>query len=139
VSARAEFFLGVIAVATLSTSLLQIGVLVAAGLLVRRIQKLVDHVDRELKPIFENMQAIARDAARATSLAAAQVERLDRAVSDVIARLEAALNTIQGFMDGPLAEGASWFSSLRSIFALIRGFRSGRRRSRGDEEDALFI
>ena len=36
-SGRAEFFLGVIAVATLSTAIVQISVLVAAGLLFRRI------------------------------------------------------------------------------------------------------
>jgi signal transduction histidine kinase len=138
VSPRAEFFLGVIAVATLSTSILQIGVLVAAGLLVRRIQKLVERVDQELKPIFESVQAIARDAARATSLAAAQVERLDRAVADVVSRLDRALNAIQGFVEGPLSESAGWFAGIRSIFSLLREFR-GKRSSRGDDEDALFI
>jgi predicted PurR-regulated permease PerM len=139
VSGRAEFFLGVIAVATLSTAIVQISVLVAAGLLFRRIQKLVDHIETELKPVFESVQAIARDAARATSLAAAQVERVDRAMTDLVERLERALNTIQGFMSGPFTSGMGWFNIARTFFNLVRGLRSDRRRSRGDEEDALFI
>ena len=138
-SGRAEFFLGVIAVATLSTAIVQISVLVAAGLLFRRIQKLVDHVETELKPVFESVQAIARDAARATSLAAAQVERVDRAMADLVERLERALNTIQGFLSGPLTSGMGWLNIGRTFFKLFRGLRTDRRRSRGDEEDALFI
>lgn len=137
-SPRAEFFLGVIAVATLSTSILQIGVLVAAGLLVRRIQKLVERIDQELKPLFESAQAIARDAARATSLAAAQVERLDRAVADVASRLARALNAIQSLVEGPLSEGAGWLAGIRSILNLVRDFR-GKRHPRSEDEDALFI
>jgi predicted PurR-regulated permease PerM len=139
VSGRAEFFLGVIAVATLSTALVQISVLVAAGLLFRRIQKLIDRVEHELKPVFESVQSVARDAARATSLATAQVERIDRAMTDLMHRLESALNTIQGFVSGPFTEGMGWFNIVRMIFKLFSGFRSAGRRSRGDEEDALFI
>jgi predicted PurR-regulated permease PerM len=139
VSGRAEFFLGVIAVATLSTAIVQISVLVAAGLLFRRIQKLIDHIEIELKPVFESVQAIARDAARATSLAAAQVERVDRAMADLVQRLERALNTIQSFVSGPFTDGMGWFNVIRTVFKLFRGLRSDRRHPRGDEEDALFI
>jgi predicted PurR-regulated permease PerM len=139
VSGRAEFFLGVIAVATLSSAIVQIGVLVAAGLLFRRIQKLVDRIETELKPVFESVQSIARDAARATSIATAQVERIDRAMTDVMQRLESALSTIQAFVAGPFSEGMGWFNIIRMLLRMFRGFRSGSRRSRGDEEDALFI
>ena len=137
-SPRAEFFLGVIAVATLTTAIVQIGVLVAAGLLVRRIQRLVDRIDHELKPIFESVQAIGRDAARVTSLAAGQVERLDRAVTDLVGRMERALSALQGFIEGPLSESAAWFAGLKAVLSLIRDFRE-KRSSRGDDEDALFI
>jgi hypothetical protein len=139
VSGRAELFLGIIAFATLSTAILQIGVLVAAGLLFRRLQKLVDRVEGELKPVFESVQQIARDASRATSLAVAQVERIDRVMADVTSRLERALNTIQAILSGPLAEGAGWYGGFRAVLNLFRQFRSNRRGSGAEEEDALFI
>jgi len=70
VSDRAEIFLGVIAAAALVTAIAQVGVLVAAGLLARRLERLTDRIDRELTPIFEQVNAIGRDASRAASLAA---------------------------------------------------------------------
>jgi hypothetical protein len=139
VSGRAELFLGIIAAATLATAMLQIGVLVAAGLLVRRIFRLVDHVDQELKPIFESVQSIARDASRAASLATAQVERLDRAITDLIQRLDKTLGAVQSFMSGPVNKGAAWMSSVRAVFNVIRGLRAARRGRRAEDEDALFI
>lgn len=138
-SSRAEFFLGVIAVATLTTAIIQVGVLVAAGMLVRRIQRLVDRIDHELKPIFESVQSIGRDAARATSIAAGQVERLDRAMTDLIDRLEGALSAVQGFVEGPLSESAAWFAGIKAVVSLVRDFREKRASRRGDEDDALFI
>ena len=138
-SSRAELFLGIIAVATLSTAIVQIGVLVAAGLMFRRLQKLMDRLEGELKPIIQSIQQIARDASKATTLAVAQVERIDHAMADLTQRLEKVIATIQKVVNGPLAEGAAWMGGLRAVLSLVRQFRSGRRRSRGDEEDALFI
>jgi len=139
VSARAEVFLGIIAVATLATAIVQIGVLVAAGLLARRLQRLIDNIDRELKPIFEHVQSIARDASRAAAVATAQVERVDRAMTDLGERLDRTLNMIQGFIARPARNGAAFFASFRTLLNLIRDLRGGRARSRAEEDDALFI
>ena len=68
-----DIFLGVIAVATLITAILQVGVLVAAGRLAMRLMRLVDRLELEMKPLLCHLEASGRDAARATSLAAAQV------------------------------------------------------------------
>jgi len=138
VSGRAEFFLGTIAVATLTTAVLQVAVLLAAGLLVRRLQRLVDHLDRELKPVFESIQAIARDASRAASLATAQVERIDRAIGDLLQALDSVVTTVQRVLSGPVAGGAAWLVGFRTILNLFRDLRS-RRRPNADDEDALFI
>ena len=138
-SGRAELFLGIIAFATLATAIVQIGVLVAVGLLVRRAQRLVEQIERDIKPIFEHLTAIARDAAHIASLASSQVERVDRLVADVTHRLEQTLAALQAFITGPLKDGAGVFASLQSILNLIRDVRSNRRRSRSEDEDALFI
>jgi len=52
VSTWATVFLGIIAVTTLLTAITQIILLVAAAALVRRVTKLVDDFDREVRPIL---------------------------------------------------------------------------------------
>ena len=68
-SVWSEAFLGIIAVATLVMAIVQIGLIVAAGRLARRIDRLADQIEHELKPLFVNINAIRRDASRAVALA----------------------------------------------------------------------
>jgi hypothetical protein len=139
VSAKAEFFLGIIAVATLVTSIVQVGVLVAAGLLARRVQRAVERAEREFKPVFEHLNSIARDASRAAALATAQVERADRLFADVSVRLEETLNSVQSIVTGPIREGAAMLSAFRAVVNVLRDIRTSRAHARAEEEDALFI
>ena len=138
-SGRAELFLGIIAVATLATAIVQIGVLVAAGLLARRLQRVVETTERELKPLIEHLNAIGRDASRAASLATAQVERADRLFADLAMRIEQILALIQSVVTGPVREGAAVMSALRAVFSFLRDTRAGRRTSRSEDDDALFV
>lgn len=132
-------FLGVIAAATLTTAIVQVGVLVAAGRLARRIERLADQVERELKPAFAHVNAIGRDASRAAALATAQVERADHVFADLADRLDRTLDTLQDLAGRPAREGAALLSAFRAAFAAIRDLRSARARARPEEEDALFI
>ena len=135
-----DVFLGVIAVATLITSILQVGVLVAAGRLAMRLMRLVDRLEREVKPIFGHLDSIGRDAARATSLAAAQVERADGLFADLTQRIETTMDTVQSAVGTPAREGAAILAGFRAAFSTFRGTRGNRsRRGRGEDEDALFI
>jgi len=139
VTDRAEIFLGVIAAATLVTAIAQVGVLVAAGLLARRIERLTDKIDRELTPLFEHVNAIGRDASRAASLAAAQVERADRLFADLVQRVERVMNTVQVAVGGTAREGAAILSGFRAALAVVRDMRAGQARARAEDEDGLFI
>jgi len=136
-----EVFLGVIALASLAIAATHIVVLVAAGMIARRLTRLIDHVERELKPVFSQVQAIAQDAARAASLAGAQVERADRLFADIAQRIEQTLNTVQASFIAPIHEGRALISAfragLRAILDLSGRVRSGR--GRAEDEDALFI
>ena len=136
---RAEIFLGVIAAATLVTAIAQVGVLVAAGLLARRIERLTDRIDRELTPIFEQVNAIGRDASRAASLAAAQVERADRLFADFVQRVEKLMSTVQVTVGGTAREGAAILAGFRAALTVMREMRAGRARARAEDEDGLFI
>lgn len=133
----AVFFLGVIAVATLGTAIVQIGLVVYAGRLARRLTRMVDDVDRELKPLLGSANAIGRDAARATALAMAQVERADRLFGDLAMRIDETLYTLQQVIIAPAREWVAILSGLRSAVGVFRGFRSDQKRT--DDEEALFI
>ena len=135
----AELCLGVIAAATLVTAIAQVGVLVAAGLLARRIERLTDKIDRELTPFFEHVNAIGRDASRAASLAAAQVERADRLFADLVQRVERLMNTVQVAVGGTAREGAAILEGFRAALTAIREMRASRARARAEDEDGLFI
>jgi predicted PurR-regulated permease PerM len=139
VSNRAELFLGIIAAATLASAIVQIGVLVVVGLLVRRIQRLVEQIEQEMKPIVGHLNAIGRDASRAAALATAQVERVDRLMADVARRLEQTLAAFQGFVTRPLKDGVMLFHGIRTLLEFVRDLRVGRRRAHAEDEDALFI
>ncbi len=136
-----DVFLGIIAVATLATAIVQIGVFVAASMLARRIGRLTEQVERDLSPLIASLNAIGQDAARAASLATAQVERVDRLFGDAVQRLETSLNVIQTAISVPAREGAALMVGLRAVLdSLRRGAANRPSRTRSsDEEDALFI
>jgi len=141
VSRSSEIFLGVIAISTLLVAIVQVGVVVAAGVALRRLGRLVDTVEQEIKPIFGHVNTIARDASRAAALATAQVERADKLFSDVAVRVDEALNAVQASIGAPAREGRALLSAFRAAFQALRELRqNGRRRqARAEEEDALFI
>jgi uncharacterized protein YoxC len=141
VSQWGEIFLGVIAIASLALAIVQVGVFVIIGIAVRRVTKLMETVEHEIRPVFEHVNAITQDAARAAALATAQVERADKLFSDVALRVDEALNSVQASLGKPAREGRALLSAFKAAFQAIRELRqNGRRRqTRSEEEDALFI
>jgi len=140
VNGRTELFLAIIAAATFLIALVQVAVMVAAGLLARRVGRLADQVERELKPIFASANAIARDASRAAALATAQVERADRLFADLAGRLEHAAAGFQASLGVPAREGRAFVSAFKAAIQALRQMRAERaRQNRADDEDALFI
>src|SRR5205814_149466 len=105
VSTWATVFLGIIAMATLVTAVLQVVLLVAGWQLVRRITTFVEDMEREVRPILGHVNSIARDASRAASLAAAQVERADQLLTNAVRRIEDLLSPMRSRCIGPLGEG----------------------------------
>jgi uncharacterized protein YoxC len=135
-----DVFLGVIAVATLTIAIAQIGVIVAAGLMARRVGRMVDQLERDVKPLFGHLNAIGSDASRVVALATARVERADKLFSDVAVRIDQTLNVVQASIDGPAREGRAMLAAFRAALQAIRELRNGRtRQGRGDDDDALFI
>lgn len=134
-----EVFLGVIAAATLSMALVQVGLIVAAIWLARRVARLADEVEHELKPLLANMNSMSRDASRAVALAALQVERADKLFAEVVAKIDRALNALQSAFIAPALEGRALLVAIRAVINALRHARPRGRRRRGEDENALFI
>jgi hypothetical protein len=141
VSDWGTLFLGIIAGATLLMALLQIGALLAAARLARRVERLADELHGEVKPLIARAHAIAEDAQRAASLAAAQVERVDTLMADLSRRLDETATVLQSAILKPAREGLALVAGLKAGWDLLRGRRGSRTSATGrlDEEDALFI
>jgi hypothetical protein len=140
VSDWATIFLGVIAIATLATAIVQIAAFMAAGRVARRAERLMDLLETEVRPVLGHLNAIGHDASRAAALAAAQVERVDRALGMLVDRLEVTLDTIQRTVARPAREAAAVMAGVRTALSFLRDVRAGRARRRTeDHEDALFI
>jgi len=135
-----DVFLGVIAVATLAIAVAQIGVIIAAGLMARRVGRMVEQIERDVKPLFGHLNAIGADASRAVTLAAAQVERADKLFGEFAVRIEQTLAVVQETIDRPAREGRAMMGALRAAMQAIRELRNARaRQGRGEDDDALFI
>jgi hypothetical protein len=134
-------FLGIIAFAVLVMAVLQVGMVVYGARLARRVTQLADRVEHQVTPVFATLQTIGADAARATALAAAQMERADRLFADVSQRIQDTTVILQESVVAPAREGAAVVAGVRAAIAALRDVRSGppRRAGRADEDDPLFI
>ena len=137
-STWATVFLGIIAMATLVTAILQVVLLVAGWQLVRRITTFVEDIERDVRPILGHLNSITRDASRVASLAVAQVERADQLLTSAVVRLEDLLGNLSSVIVKTMREGNALMMGIRAVMAAIQAFR-GRRRGRGEDDEALFI
>jgi len=137
VNTWATVFLGIIAMATLVTAVLQVVLLVAGWQLVRRITRFVHTMEQDVRPIIANVASITRDASRVATLAAAQVERADQLLNSAVLRLEDLLSNLSLVVVKTLREGNALMMGVRAVMAAIQALR--RRRRRSEDDDALFI
>ena len=138
----AEFFLGVIALATLTMAAIQVALIFYGWSVARRVERLLNQVDRQLAPMSQNLNAIVRDAARISSMAVGQVERVDKVVSDLAERIEHTSTTVQNAILRPLRDGAALLAGFRAAVAVLRemsGRPGGGSSGRSEDEDPLFI
>jgi hypothetical protein len=136
-----DLFLGVIALAVAVMAAIQVGAIIVAARLAKRVDRLAAQIEQDIKPVFQNLHTLTADAARAAALAAVQVERADKMFADLVQRLDYTLSAVQNRVLAPAREGAAVLAGIRAALAAFRDLREpGRRRpSVVEEEDALFI
>lgn len=123
-----EVFLGIIAVAVLVMAIIQVAAIVFAARAARRVGEALARLDEEMRPIIANLKSVSADAARISSVAAAQAEQAEQVLTRLRGRLEALLQAVQ--------------DAIRRIFPWTTWWSrraDPRRRQPTEEEDALFI
>lgn len=125
----------------LAIAIVQVAAIVAIALAARRVSRLAEQLQQDIKPLFTQLNAIASDASRAAALAATQVERIDRLAADACTRVEQTLGVIQTTIESPLREGRAFVNAFRAGLAMLRDFQQARRQKRGagEEDENLFI
>ena len=134
-----QVFLGIIAMATLLMALVQVGFIIYGWTIARRVSKMLDRIEHEMTPVLEGLSGMARDAARASSLALAQVERVDRLFTDLTTRIEETATTVQRVVLTPLREGAAVMAGIRALLSVLKSVGRPGSATSTEDEDALFI
>lgn len=136
-------FLGLIAVATVVMAVVQVGLIVVAVRLAKRVDALSVQVEREFLPLAQKLSQVADHLQQATGLATVQIERLDRLFAGASKRADETMSLVQGAVVGPIREGLAVVAALRGVIGAVRAFRRGGGPSRAaakfDDEDPLFI
>jgi uncharacterized protein YoxC len=130
-------WLAVIAIGVTVMTVVQVGVLLVVARSARQLAETAQKIRQEVSPLADKVNRIADDAGKAASLALAQIERLDRALSATTQRVDETLNVVQGALTEPIRHGAALVSALRGVLSAFRGARENR--PGRDEEEALFV
>ena len=146
-----ETFLGLIALGVLAMAAGQVVAFVMAMRATRRMSETLNRVERDLRPIVANVQAMSADAKRAAALATAQVERADRLFDRCRAPRRRHVGIVQRSILVPARDGMAFFKGMKAAFMSLRDFKSRLRRSPhigpvpravpdpGDDDHASFI
>jgi hypothetical protein len=136
-----DLFLGLIALAVIVMAAIQVGAIIVAARLAKRVDRLATQIEEDIKPVFQNLTRLTADAARTAALAATQVERADRVFGDLAQRVDYTLNTLQNRVLGPARDGMAVVAGIRAALATFRHLRQTTRKRQAvvEEEDALFI
>ena len=134
--------LAVIAVSTGIMALVQIGMIIYGARLARRVDRVVDRVEQEIGPVLGKVQEIGADAARATKLAVAQVERLDQVMARLARRVEETVDAAKVIVT-PARLGLGLLDGLRAIFTADSksgdGQASGAESKEQEDDKAPFV
>jgi hypothetical protein len=135
-----ETFLAVIAVATLTMALIQVGAIIAIARIGRQAQQTLTTVHQEIRPLIAKATAVADEASRTATIATAQAQKIDRLLSDLAVRVDETSAVVQQAIITPAREGLAIVAALKATLGALKGFRERPRHGRtADEEDPLFI
>jgi hypothetical protein len=132
-------FMAVMALSLAVMAAIQIGLIIVGLRVAKQVAAATTQLQQEIRPLIQKANVIADDAARATSLAVLQVERVDRFMATTALRVDNTLGMVQNIVSGPVGQSAAALSAFRAVMGVVRDWRGRRRRHTSEEEDALFV
>jgi hypothetical protein len=131
--------LGIMAAALVVMAAVQVGLIVVALKVARRLTTAVDDLRVELQPLIVKAHRIADDASRTVSLAALQAERVDQFLATTAVRVDETLQMLKRAVAAPTRQGAAVAAAIKTAVSVFRYWQDARRRPVREEEDALFV
>ena len=135
-----DVFLAVIAVATATMAIVQVGAIVVLARVAAQVRDVVATIQTDIRPLIGRANALADEAHKTAVLATAQAQKVDRLVTDLARRVDDTSAVIQDAIVTPAREGMAILAAIKAGLGVLRGVREFRNRTGTvDEEDALFI
>jgi hypothetical protein len=124
-----EVFLGVIAVAALVMALVQLCVLVAGIIAVKRMHEVLVRVEDAARPVLAHVDDLVVDATASIAAVRVQIDRVEQQAVQVLKRTDQAVQRVQDYLVAPARQGLALAAGARAAFGafrgpLIRAFRS---------------
>ncbi len=140
------WLLGIIALSVAVMAIVQVGAVVAGLRVARRVDHIASELETQVKPLLANLTAMSAEASRAASMAAAQVERIDRVFGELASRVDQTLAAAQALVAGPAREGMAIVAGVKAAITALKSMREATRRRSAiravgfeEEEESLFI
>ena len=115
-----DVYLGVIAAATLVMALVQVGVLIAGIIAVKRMHKVLVRVEDSVRPVLAHVDDLVVDATESIAVVRAQLDRVERQTMHVLTRTDEAVQRVQTYLVAPAREGIALAAGARALFGAVR-------------------
>jgi len=132
------FFLGVMAVALVAMAVAQVLIGVAVLRASRQMTDLAGQMRNDIRPLIDKATRLTDEASRVTSMAAVQLERVDKLTLLLAARVDETMGAVQSAVIGPVRQGAAVLAGLKAVVGAIREWQNRPTRPHEDE-DPLFV
>src|SRR5687767_14758010 len=95
-------------------AIIQVAAIVFAARAARRVGDAVSRLEDDVRPIVANLKAMSADAARATSLAATQVQKAEQMLGDLSRRVDDTVATLQHTILAPARDGLAVLHGIKA-------------------------
>jgi hypothetical protein len=116
-----DLYLGAIAAATVLMALVQIGVLVAGIIAVKRMREALVRFEDSTRPMLAHVDDLVVDATESIAAVRAQLDRVEQQAVHVLTRTDEAVQQVRHYLVAPARQGIALAAGAR---ALVGGLRS---------------
>ena len=105
-------FLGLIALTTTVTAVIQVVVLMRGLALMRRVTGVVDRIEHDIRPVLERADSLIEDLQQSAAMAKDCVDRVEKVVASVADRMDHISRLTQDALVEPMRQGSAFVRGL---------------------------